>query len=143
MLVSIVPLGAFYFSGSTLAFKGTVRAPTFHQPPTLSSRVQHKRNHRGEKPFKCTICQKVFKSSGDLTKHKTHSGEKPYQCFYCQKAFTTSSALTVHKRKEDHTREKPYHCLRCEKAFTQLGNLEAHKCRHTNHEAVAIEQEMA
>lgn len=52
-------------------------------------------------PYPCDYsgCDKRFAIAGALTIHKrTHNGEKPFKCTYCERAFTESSNLSKHVR---------------------------------------------
>ena len=75
--------------------------------------------------FKCSVCSKVFASSGELVRHtRAHSGEKPYKCPVCGNAFSQSGNLSCHMRV--HTGEQPYNCSLCNKRFSKAVNLQRH-----------------
>ena len=49
--------------------------------------------------FVCDVCQKAFKQRHHLTEHKRlHSGEKPFRCSYCDKRFSHSGSYSQHMK---------------------------------------------
>ena len=62
-----------------------------------------------------------------MTGHQ-HKGEKPYKCSDCDKGFAKKSNLKVHQR--SHTGKKPYECQQCNRRFAQRSNLIAHRHIH-------------
>lgn len=55
------------------------------------------------------------------------AGERPFKCSQCDKAFNQKSALQVHMVK--HTGKKPFKCEVCSISFTQKSNMKHHMKR--------------
>ena len=80
----------------------------------------------GERPYICDICQKGFKQSSDLKKHRrTHTLDKPYKCPICPSAFTRSH----HCRGHINSVHKFFKCV-CGALFTSEEAFERHKELH-------------
>ena len=80
----------------------------------------------GERPYICDICQKGFKQSSDLKKHRrTHTLDKPYKCPICPSAFTRSH----HCRGHINSVHKFFKC-ECSALFTSEEAFERHKELH-------------
>ncbi|KAJ8954592.1 hypothetical protein NQ318_003123 [Aromia moschata] len=97
---------------------------------------RHMKSHSEERPHKCSVCERGFKTLASLQNHvNTHTGTKPHACKYCDAAFTTSvgdkpifqcelcpttcgrkTDLRIHVQKL-HTSDKPLKCKRCGKSF--------------------------
>ena len=60
---------------------------------------RHSRFHRGEKPYKCYVCGRLFAMSHHLNNHMvTHTGVRAYSCLVCSKRFAQTFSLKRHMR---------------------------------------------
>lgn len=83
----------------------------------------------GKKLYKCSECEKYFRSPRDLDRHVlVHTGEKPYQCTECGKFFRHECYLKRHRLL--HSGERPFKCTICHKGFITLSNLSRHLKLH-------------
>ena len=93
--------------------------------------TRHMKTHSEERPHKCHICDRGFKTLASLQNHiNTHTGVRPHKCKECDAAFTTSGELVRHVRYR-HTFEKPHKCSECDYASVELSKLKRHLRSHT------------
>ena len=82
-----------------------------------------------ENPLKCSICDKILSSKGNLKLHKrVHTGEKPFQCSKCDFRCTNSGNLKHHEL--IHTEEKLFACLTCGMKFSRQFTLSSYEKVH-------------
>ncbi|XP_032526685.2 transcriptional repressor CTCF-like isoform X1 [Danaus plexippus] len=93
--------------------------------------LRHMKSHSEERPHKCSVCERGFKTIASLQNHvNMHNGVKPHVCKYCKSPFTTSGELVRHVRYR-HTHEKPHKCSECDYASVELSKLRRHVRCHT------------
>eukprot|EP00094_Tigriopus_californicus_P001371 TCALIF_01327-PA protein Name:"Similar to Zfp26 Zinc finger protein 26 (Mus musculus)" AED:0.26 eAED:0.40 QI:17/0/0/0.66/0.2/0.16/6/0/643 len=74
----------------------------------------------------CSICSKVFSSSGSLRHHMLlHEGKRDFSCDKCDKKFASSLTLRAHQKlHEEHGSQ--YVCEHCERSFKSYNNMTRH-----------------
>ncbi|XP_064598928.1 RE1-silencing transcription factor-like isoform X2 [Liolophura sinensis] len=93
--------------------------------------TRHMKSHSQERPHKCGICSRGFKTLASLQNHvNTHTGLRPHKCRQCESSFTTSGELVRHVRYR-HSFEKPHKCTECDYASVELSKLKRHMRSHT------------
>ena len=92
---------------------------------------RHMKSHSEDRPHKCHVCERGFKTLASLHNHvNTHTGTKPHACKYCEATFTTSGELVRHVRYR-HTHEKPHKCPDCDYMSVELSKLKRHMRCHS------------
>ncbi|ODM87081.1 putative zinc finger protein, partial [Orchesella cincta] len=113
--------GKFFFNKSYLKiharphWREAIPCPTCRRAFAFECQL-HVHYHTGEKPFKCTICNKRYATAHTLKVHKlsVHEGQKPFSCNLCGKCFAQHHSLTSHLNR--HLGEKTQKCGLCEKS---------------------------
>lgn len=81
--------------------------------------------------FSCHICGKMFFTKGTLSTHiMTHEDTKPYKCEICLMAFRAKGNLISHISL--HSGLKPFVCEQCGKSFRVKRHLKSHSITHTD-----------
>ncbi|XP_055641832.1 PR domain zinc finger protein 5-like isoform X2 [Toxorhynchites rutilus septentrionalis] len=107
---------------------------------TSQNLSRHRAYHDGRK-FSCDRCRRAYATSNGLKTHIiTHSDARPHKCALCNKSFKGNQDLKFHQNR--HTRARPYQCPHCSKIFTNSDNCFRHRKRiHANIEITNTEEE--
>ena len=105
----------------------------FNTSAILRSHIKNLHTER-QKNFRCELCDKRFVKISNLNSHIsiTHNSNRPYKCGICQKTFKTRYAMEkVHMLLHDNRRPLLY-CSLCPKSFRKKEYLNMHMKRHKN-----------
>ena len=95
--------------------------------------MMSKRYKDKKKIYKCSHCEKVFKSACDMKRHLTvHSSEKPYLCEFCNTSFTLQQNLARHIQKQhsQQGQEERFKCEFCGNDYKDKSSLKTHQLKH-------------
>jgi len=81
--------------------------------------------------FKCTICDKSFRSTGNYSYHMRKHKGRQYSCEFCEKRFYTQSQVKSHLQSHNKEATKVV-CPVCGKGFHYQSGLYYHMKMHTN-----------
>ncbi|CRK92778.1 CLUMA_CG006267, isoform A [Clunio marinus] len=96
--------------------------------------ARHMKCHSEDRPHKCNVCERGFKTVASLTNHAhkmIHSvGEKPvFQCELCPTTCGRKTDLRIHVQKL-HTSDVPIKCRRCDNEFPDRYSYKIHAKTH-------------
>uniref|UniRef100_A0A1A9VP84 C2H2-type domain-containing protein n=1 Tax=Glossina austeni TaxID=7395 RepID=A0A1A9VP84_GLOAU len=120
---------ACYFCSNKYSRKDNLQIHVREKHPQHSK--QKVGNQTEERPYKCELCEKAFKTRRNMKMHLlTHSDVKPHPCPECGKSFRRADKLRDHRRRV-HSELRPYKCTECDKSFKYASVLRAHRHTHS------------
>ncbi|PIK49141.1 putative zinc finger protein [Apostichopus japonicus] len=104
--------------------------PSIPKVNDLSIRTLSDDNWRSKRPYPCDYCGKPFRTSYEKRRHEMiHTGDRPWKCTECNKAFVDRACLRNHMKKR-HLGVKPYKCSFCDILFFDTMNRAKHERTH-------------
>lgn len=100
---------------------------------TKCNMTQHIQTHLDTNDFKCSICDKAFRTKSRLTAHitATHNKKLRYKCEHCDQMFIHFNARRSHTDRI-HLNFKRFECKICPSKFFESNELKFHVMRqHT------------
>ena len=89
----------------------------------------------GEKRYKCTVCEKSFKTKQYYRHHqRSHLFGPEWKCGSCEKSFTHKCILKQHEQQMHASNEDRILCPQCGKQFRSKPNLKQHMVVHEKKE---------
>ena len=90
---------------------------------------------RAEKRFKCTVCEKTFRTKQYYREHlKVHMFGPNYKCDICKKSFSHKCILQKHEQEKHAPDEEKILCPQCGKQFRSQTTLKRHMVLHDKKE---------
>ncbi|XP_071838702.1 uncharacterized protein [Apostichopus japonicus] len=104
--------------------------PSVPKVNDISIRTLSDENWRSKRPYPCDYCGKPFRTSYEKRRHEMiHTGDRPWKCTECNKAFVDRACLRNHMKKR-HLGVKPYKCSFCDILFFDTMNRAKHERTH-------------
>ena len=95
--------------------------------------VVHITTHTGQTFYQCAVCKKAFQNEEAWHQHETLHIKKPFKCSQCDRTFKTESDRDIHLLRHRclPDDEGLYKCDQCDKVYKSQRTLNDHLIRHT------------
>jgi len=93
--------------------------------------TDHMRIHNRPAIYPCDLCDKKFRTVGEMTRHKTHKHIDLKTCEICGQDGMSIYNLKHHMKIHDQNRERQFSCDECGMSFHKIHGLKAHMSTHS------------